>query len=212
MSADLEKAGKSLFYGKVPDKWLDASYPSLKPLSSYVSDFLQKLQFLKLWLDGKSPPAYWISGFYFTQAFLTGTLQNHARRYTIPIDDVHFDFEMMPRSWETYRKPPKDGCYIYGLFLDGARWNGETKLLDSSHPKVLFSEAPTIWLKPAASSELKVFDHYVCPTYKTSQRYGMLSTTGHSTNFVMYLKIPSKPNSSDDWIKGGVAALTQLDD
>ena len=212
MSADLEIAGQSLFYGKVPDKWLDASYPSLKPLSSYVLDFLEKLKFLKTWLDGKSPPTFWISGFYFTQAFLTGTLQNHARRYTIPIDDVHFDYEMMSRPWETYRKPPKDGCYVYGMFLDGARWNPETKLLDHSRPKVLFSEAPTVWLKPAASADLKVFSHYVCPTYKTSQRYGMLSTTGHSTNFVMYLKIPSEEGSSDQWIKGGVAALTQLDD
>jgi dynein heavy chain, axonemal len=40
----------------------------------------------------------------------------------------------------------------------------------------------------------------------------MLSTTGHSTNFVMYLKIPAVEGSSDQWIKGGVAALTQLDD
>ena len=212
MSADLEIAGQSLFYGKVPDKWLDNSYPSLKPLSSYVIDFLAKLTFLKKWLDGKAPPTFWISGFYFTQAFLTGTLQNHARRYTIPIDDVHFDYEMMSRSWESYRKPPKDGCYVYGMFLDGARWNPDAKILDHSLPKILFSDAPTVWLKPAASKDLKTFSHYVCPTYKTSQRYGMLSTTGHSTNFVMYLKIPAEEGSSDQWIKGGVAALTQLDD
>tara|TARA_B100000795_G_scaffold157164_1_gene118000 strand:- start:135 stop:680 length:546 start_codon:yes stop_codon:yes gene_type:complete len=181
-------------------------------LSSYVIDFLAKLTFLKKWLDGKAPPTFWISGFYFTQAFLTGTLQNHARRYTIPIDDVHFDYEMMSRSWESYRKPPKDGCYVYGMFLDGARWNPDAKILDHSLPKILFSDAPTVWLKPAASKDLKTFSHYVCPTYKTSQRYGMLSTTGHSTNFVMYLKIPAEEGSSDQWIKGGVAALTQLDD
>jgi len=212
MSSDLEIAGQSLFYGAVPEKWLDASYPSLKPLASYVLDLLDRLLFLKKWLDGKAPPTYWVSGFYFTQAFLTGTLQNHARRYTIPIDDVAFDYEMMARPWETYRKGPKDGCYVYGMYLDGARWNPDKKLLDHSLPKVLFAELPMVWLKPAATAELKEFDHYVCPTYKTSQRYGMLSTTGHSTNFVMYLKIPSEAGSSDSWIKGGVAALTQLDD
>ena len=74
---------------------------------------------MKKWLDGKAPPAFWISGFYFTQAFLTGALQNQARKYTIPIDDVVFGFEMMPGEASRYRKPPKDGVYVYGLFIDG---------------------------------------------------------------------------------------------
>ena len=119
MSADLDKAGASMFFGNVPTKWLDASYPSLKPMASYVTDLLKRLDFLKQWLDGKAPPAFWVSGFYFTQAFLTGALQNQARKYTIPIDDVVFGFEMMPGEFGRYRKPPKDGVYIYGLFIDG---------------------------------------------------------------------------------------------
>ena len=108
-----------MFFGTVPDKWLDASCPSLKPMASYVTDLLERLDFLKKWLDGKAPPAFWISGFYFTQAFLTGALQNQARKYTIPIDDVVFGFEMMPGEVARYRKPPKDGVYVYGMFLDG---------------------------------------------------------------------------------------------
>ena len=108
-----------MFFGTVPDKWLDASYPSLKPMASYVTDLLERLNFLKKWLDGKAPPAFWISGFYFTQAFLTGALQNQARKYTIPIDDVVFGFEMMPGDVARYRKPPKDGVYVYGMYIDG---------------------------------------------------------------------------------------------
>jgi len=66
MSTLLEGAIKSLFDGKVPELWMKASYPSLKPLAGYVKDLKARLKFFQTWIDQGPPASFWISGFYFT--------------------------------------------------------------------------------------------------------------------------------------------------
>ena len=118
MSSELEVLGTALSVNRNPIMWKNRSYPSLKPLSGYIADQQLRLAFFTGWLMGEQlPSVFWISGFFFTQAFLTGAAQNFARRYTIPIDDVIFDFEMM--SEDHYDKGPDNGVYTYGLFLEG---------------------------------------------------------------------------------------------
>lgn len=107
------------------------------------------------------------------------------------------------------RVRPDDGCCIWGLFLEGARWNSDSMLLDESHPKELYTEMPVVWLLPE-ENHVKPEGRYECPVYKTLTRAGVLSTTGHSTNYVLAIELPSE-KSEAHWIKRGVALICALD-
>ena len=104
----------------------------------------------------------------FNQAFLTGSAQNYARKFSIPIDEILFDFEMMPQ--DHYDNLPEDGVYTYGLYLEGARWCKDTESLAESIPKSLFSLAPTMRWVPCKKADIRTYPHYKCPVYKTSDR------------------------------------------
>ncbi|KNE55583.1 hypothetical protein AMAG_01474 [Allomyces macrogynus ATCC 38327] len=213
MSSELEQLVNSLLVGKVPDMWMSKSYPSLKGLGSYVADFIKRLEFFQHWIDHGTPVVFWISGFFFTQSFLTGTLQNYARKYSIPIDLLVMHFRML-RS-DTADTAPVDGVFIHGMFLEGGRWDRETDALADSRPKILFDAMPIVHVLPCPpeSDLIEASKHetrFDAPVYKTSARRGTLSTTGHSTNYVMTIGLPSQVPVRH-WINRGCAILLQLD-
>jgi dynein heavy chain, axonemal len=229
LSADLEAMGSAMYDQRVPHLWTAASYPSLKPLGPWFNDFLQRLEFLSSWEESGSPSVYWISGFFFPQGFLTAILQNYARKYSYPIDTISLSFMMMNETLEDLLDHrPEDGSYIYGLFLEGARWNKRLGSLVDPKPKELFSPMPVIHMLPAKDRQAPARGIYRCPVYKILSRTGTLSTTGHSTNFVTWIEIPSDKDSiyrnslvsetnaqvlfcdQDYWIKAGVACFCSL--
>jgi dynein heavy chain len=133
MSQDLDNMYYSLLNNQVPKNWEDVSYLSLKPLASWLRDMKERVEFMSSWLRHGTPNAYWISGFFFPQGFLTGVLQTHARKYKIPIDQLNFSFKIMEDK-ENMLGRPTDGVYVYGLYLEGASLEKKKKILIDQIP------------------------------------------------------------------------------
>ena len=209
-SAESEASKKAIERNAVPEAWKKVSYPSLKPFSSYFDDLLERCSMLETWdRNGKPPAVFWISGFFFAQSFLTAALQNYSRKHKLPVDEIAFDFEPIKGDVSDITEPPEAGVYVSGLFLEGCGWDEENMQLVESEKNVLHSKAPIFWFKPRKADEIKQNARYDCPCYRTAERRGTLATTGHSTNFVMHVKMPTK-EPAEHWIKRGVALVTQL--
>lgn len=141
---------------------------------------------------------------------MTGTLQNYSRSRKIPIDTLSFEFLIEDQRKHTdVTEKPDAGCLIYGMYLEGCKWDDTTHMLNESDPKKLFVELPMVHLNPVVDRVIPETGLYYCPVYKVLSRTGTLSTTGHSTNFVVYMELPSDQLESK-WIKAGVACFLAL--
>uniref|UniRef100_A0A452TJF6 Dynein axonemal heavy chain 6 n=1 Tax=Ursus maritimus TaxID=29073 RepID=A0A452TJF6_URSMA len=230
MSEEMEKVYNSFLNNQVPSLWSSTAYPSLKPLGSWVKDLILRTAFVELWLKRGQPKSFWISGFFFPQGFLTGTLQNHARKYNLPIDELSFKYNMIP----TYRDQaavieaartlqfgqelpmdlelpsPEDGVLVHGMFMDASRWDNMEMVIEDALPGQMNPVLPVVHFEPQ-QNYVPDPTLYHSPLYKTGARAGTLSTTGHSTNFVVTVLLPSK-RSKDYWIAKGSALLCQLNE
>jgi len=178
LSEELDKMYTAMFNNKVPANWEAAAYPSLKPLASWIKDLHARMKFMRAWLLGGQPTAFWISGFFFPQGFLTGALQNHARKYAIAIDTLNFAFRVLDADGGddvTADDVPEDGVLVYGCFFDGARWDKAKREVTDSRPGEVNSAMPVIHFVPTKDYKPNPAE-YSAPMYKTSVRAGVLST------------------------------------
>merc|ERR1711939_59927 len=123
MNNELDAMANAIAMSAVPPAWEGKAYPSLKPFANWVDDLMDRLSFIADWVENGIPVVFWISGFFFPQGFLTGAMQNYARKHQYAIDTIGFSFPVIETPWEELKAKPEDGAYIRGLFMEGARWN-----------------------------------------------------------------------------------------
>ena len=177
-----------------------------------MKDLVARMEFMSSWIYNGPPATFWLSAFYFPQGFITATLQMYARKTCTAIDTLSFRTNVMP-FFKGYVKtaPEKNGVYLHGLYIEGAKWDDRKKCVEDSAIDVTIVEFQVIWLEPVLVKELNIEKAFQCSVYLTSVRADELSPTGHSTNFVLYLYLPTEV-PQDWWIRRGAALLCMTDD
>jgi len=176
MSPAMEALEFSLTFLRVPDGWLRYAFPSLRPLPSWLDNLKARANQLKDWAGTYTsiPLVTDISYLFNPQSFLTAIMQNTAQKYKMELDKLIIQTEVTKKTTEELYKAsapqPREGAYITGLALEGARWDKENGVLAESLPKELVAVMPVINCKAALADKLNTSDSYLCPVYKTQQR------------------------------------------
>lgn len=229
MSEGLEAVYDAFFVNQVPAVWSQkGGFLSTKSLANWIKDFAMRIEFIESWTNRGMPRSFWISGLFFPQSFLTGVLQTFARKHNQPIDFLRFDFQVMETTLSQKMiqeqrikgvldntdlfqglEHPEDGVFVHGLFIEAGKWDSSRGGLCDPEVGEIFPCLPVLWLKPVLDSELAVGSRYEAPLYKTPVRAGVLSTTGHSTNFVLSVLLESE-KPQEFWILRGTALVTLI--
>jgi len=111
----------SLFDGKVPATWEKVAFVSMRPLSGWMDNLVQRIKQLQDWtIDLSMPRAVWVSGFFNPQSFLTAILQTQARKNEWALDQVVVSTEVTKKTKEEVEAASKEGSFIWGLSMEGA--------------------------------------------------------------------------------------------
>lgn len=198
---EMEELGNSLFLDHVPATWAKRAYPSLASLTSWYADYIMRVKELETWVsDFQLPAAVWLSGFFNPQSFLTAIMQQMARKNEWPLDKMALQCEVTKKSYNDMAGPPREGAYIHGLYMEGARWDMQSGMIAESHLKDLTPLLPVIFLKAIPVDRQETKNIYQCPVYKTKLR-------GPTFVWTFNLKSKEKPSK---WVLGGVALLLQI--
>ncbi|XP_066292954.1 dynein beta chain, ciliary-like [Branchiostoma lanceolatum] len=198
ITSEMEDLSNALFLDYVPESWTKRAYPSLNGLAAWYADLLQRIKELEQWTsDFNLPAAVWLGGFFNPQSFLTAIMQSMARKNEWPLDKMCLQCDVTKKNREDFSSPPREGSYIHGLFMEGARWDTQTGLIADSRLKELTPNMPVIFIKAIPVDRQETKNIYECPVYKTRQR-------GPTFVWTFNLKTKEKPAK---WVLAGVALL-----
>ncbi|PVD38440.1 hypothetical protein C0Q70_01055 [Pomacea canaliculata] len=137
----------------------------------WFADLLQRIRELENWTgDFSLPAAVWLAGFFNPQSFLTAIMQQMARKNEWPLDRMVLQCDVTKKTREEMAGAPREGAYVHGLYMDGARWDLQTSMIAESRLKELTPLMPVIFIRAIPVDRQDLRNIYDCPVYKTKMR------------------------------------------
>ncbi|XP_035168476.1 LOW QUALITY PROTEIN: dynein heavy chain 17, axonemal [Oxyura jamaicensis] len=201
ITSDMEELANALFYDNVPESWTRYAYPSLLSLGAWYADLLLRIRELEVWTtDFVLPATVWLAGFFNPQSFLTAIMQSTARKNEWPLDKMCLSVEVTKKHREDMTAPPREGSYVHGLFMEGARWDIQSGVIADARLKELTPMMPVIFIRAIPVDRMDTKNVYECPVYKTRMR---------GPTYVWTFNLKTKEKAAK-WILAAVALLLQV--
>ncbi|KAJ2996626.1 Dynein heavy chain 10, axonemal [Globomyces sp. JEL0801] len=197
MSAKLDDLANALFNGALPSSWRSLAPQTEKGLGGWMLHFERRYQQYSNWIKNGEPLVIWLSGLQVPEAYITALVQTTCRKNLWPLDRSTLYTQV------TQYVDPKEiterlqsGCYIQGLYLEGAGWDlKRNSLVRLESGGRLVQELPILRIIPIESHRLKLVNTFRTPVYTTQLRRNAagvgwvfdadLSTNDHISHWVL---------------------------
>jgi dynein heavy chain len=202
MNAEIEEIMNSIYNGLLPNQWRDLAPETQKSLLNWLEHFRRRYNQYLDWFENGEPKVMWLSGLHIPASYLKAIIQITCRKKGWPLDKVATYTEVTKiYNIDEISEKPEFGCYIQGLYLEGAEWDVEHNCLQRQLPKKLICNMPLIKVIPAEASKIKLRNNLKTPVYVTQNRKNV---KGEGFVYEADLRTLVHPNL---WILQGVALL-----
>eukprot|EP00669_Euglena_mutabilis_P007984 TRINITY_DN3148_c0_g1_i1.p1 TRINITY_DN3148_c0_g1~~TRINITY_DN3148_c0_g1_i1.p1 ORF type:complete len:130 (-),score=44.32 TRINITY_DN3148_c0_g1_i1:170-559(-) len=127
-------------------------------------------------------------------------MQTMAMQHGFDLDQMTLTTEVTKKWPDQIDVPAREGAHVFGLCMEGARWDVGQSSIEESRMKELYPKMPVMTIRALPANKVDLKDLYACPVYKTQER-----GPGYVATLHLKTKAPSRK-----WVIGGVALLLDV--
>eukprot|EP01084_Bolivina_argentea_P313550 542985_1 len=172
MSHELDSLANDLFNGFLPNLWRKYAPDTQKKLGSWMNHFEERYAQYEEWKECApgTPKVMWLSGLHIPETYLAALVQTTCRKNKWPLDKSTLFTQVTRHAKNKLLPALKDGCYVRGLYLEGAGWDYENACLCKQDAKQLVYKLPITKIIPMEANKVTRANTFRTPVYVTEMR------------------------------------------